>query len=332
MGLSVGELALLQYGDFDFVAHTVTISRSAVNEGRKLVPVSEEPRTVPMTDYVIWHLDKRGAQEKEKNCHVFTDSVEPPESFRRVESSFRKLLKPYMDTSELTAEALRSTFIRRCLQSNLNIETVSLLTGADKESIYRYFGMYIKATPMDIKQLDRFWHVGENKAIRHLNLLILGAGSLGHGVKEIAGMTGVFGIIKFLDDYEKGMDIIGKCTDYLSCLRTFPVAFPAFGDNNLRQIWTERLRQAGFLLPRLIHPSAIVSDNAEIGEGTIIMARATVNSDVKIEDACIMGPNSVAGSGSSIGGFSHLDSGCIVSRGACVPQKTVLEAGEVFRV
>ncbi len=330
LGLSIGEMAVLRYGDLDFTTHMVMVSQNAVSENRKLIPVSVEPRAIPMTDYVIWLLTRRGLQKKEKNYYVFTDSAELVESIRKIESSFRKLLSPWMDAADLSAEALRSTFIRRCLQSNLNIETVSLLTGVDKETLYRYFGMYIKATPMDIKRLDHYCRIGENRDIRHMNLLILGAGSHGHGVKEIAEMTGVFSAIKFLDDSEEGLDIIGKYEDYLSYFRAFPLAFPAFDDNDLREMWTKRLQQAGFLLPRLIHPSAIVSDDVEIGEGTIIMSQATVNSGVKIGNACIIAPNSMASFGCRIDNYCHLDSGCIVRRDAYVPEKTLVESREVY--
>ena len=111
----------------------------------------------------------------------------------------------------------------------------------------------------------------------------------------------------------------------------YPVAIPAFGDNHLRQVWLQRLRYSGFLLPRLIHHSAIVSDHVEIGEGTIIMAQATINSGAKIGEGCVIAPNAMVGFGSEIGSYAHLDSGCIVSKNARVPEEWSVESGEVFR-
>ena len=330
-GLSLGEIAALRYGDLNFTDHSIIITRSAKNSNRKLTSFPVERRVVPMTDYIFWILQRRGTDTKNRDHYIFTDSADEVESTRRIESRFRKLLNFSVDTKETSVEALRSTFVARCLESNLNIETVSELTGADMESIYRYFGRYIKATPSDIRRLDRYCRLDENENAKHLNLMILGAGSHGHGVMEIAKMTGVFGKIVFLDDNVAGTDILGKCTDYLSFQRDFPVAFPAFGDNELRAGWIERLQNAGFLIPRLVHPSAIVSDNVEIGEGSIIMAQATVNPDVKIGDGCILAPNSMVSFGSTIGRYSHLDSGCIVAKDVRVPEKTTIESGEVCK-
>ena len=331
-GLSFGEIAAIRYGDLDFQEHAVIVTHSAKNDNRKLTAVPVERRVVPMTDYLLWILQKRGADAKNKEHYIFTDSPEPVESSRRMESRFRKLLPPSMNARELSAEALRSTFVARCLESNLNIETVSKLTGADTESIYRYYGRYIKATPMDIRRLDRYCRQDVSENTRHLNLMILGAGSHGHGVLEIAKMTGVFEKIVFLDDTATGPDILGKCSDYLSFQRDFPVAFPAFGNNDLRAEWIEKLKNSGFLIPKLIHPSAIVSDNVEIGEGSIIMAQVTVNPGVKIGSGCILAPNAMVSFGSTIGRYSHLDSGCIVAKDVQVPEMTTIESGEVCKL
>lgn len=331
-GLSFGEIAAVRYGNLNFQEHTIIVTHSAKNDNRRLLAFPIECRVIPMTDYLLWILQKRGADSKNKEYYIFTDSAEPVESTRRIESRFRKLLPPSMNTVEASAEALRSTFVARCLESNLNIETVSELTGADPESIYRYFGQYIKATPMDIRRLDHYCRQDVSENTRHLNLMILGAGSHGHGVLEIAKMTGVFEKIVFLDDTATGSDILGKCSDYLSFQRDFPVAFPAFGDNDLRAAWIERLKNAGFLIPRLIHPSAIVSDNVEIGEGSIIMAQVTVNPGVKIGSGCILAPNAMVSFGSTIGCYSHLDSGCIVAKDVLVPEMTTIESGEVCKL
>lgn len=330
-GLSLGEIAALRYEDLDFVNHSITITRSARTSNRRLTVFPAQLRVVPMTDYIFWILKRRGADKKNGNHYLFTDSTDAVESTRRIEGRFRKLLSPSVDIKETPVEALRSTFVARCLETNLNIETVSKLTGADAESIYRYFGRYIRPVPLDIKRLDRYCRLDEKKNAKHLNLMILGAGSHGHGVMEIAKMTGVFGKIAFLDDNVAGGDVLGRCEDYLSFQREFPVAFPAFGENELRALWIERLQNAGFLIPRLVHPSAIVSGNVEIGEGTVIMAQVTVNPGAKIGDGCILAPNSMASFGSTIGSYSHLDSGCIVAKDVRVPEKTTIESGEICK-
>jgi acetyltransferase-like isoleucine patch superfamily enzyme len=50
----------------------------------------------------------------------------------------------------------------------------------------------------------------------------------------------------------------------------------AFGNNVLRKKWIEDLLEAGFKFPVLIHPTAYVSPSVEIGQGSIVCAKAVV--------------------------------------------------------
>ena len=62
-----------------------------------------------------------------------------------------------------------------------------------------------------------------------MNLLILGAGSHGHSVKEIAESLRMFQKISFLDDKITREDIIGKCSDALKYKEEYPCALVAMG-------------------------------------------------------------------------------------------------------
>ena len=66
-----------------------------------------------------------------------------------------------------------------------------------------------------------------------MNLLILGARSHGHSVKEIAESLRVFQKISFLDDKETVEYIIGKCSDALKFKDECPCAFVAIGNNEV---------------------------------------------------------------------------------------------------
>ena len=90
-------------------------------------------------------------------------------------------------------------------------------------------------------------------------LLVLGAGGLGRVVGEIALETGLYDRTVYLDDAVRGGEVIGKCGDYRSLVNTFPSAIAAFGDNRLRLFWTQKLQDAGFSVPTLVHPRAYVS-------------------------------------------------------------------------
>ena len=102
-------------------------------------------------------------------------------------------------------------------------------------------------------------------------LLILGAGGLGRMVGEVAAAQGCWDQIAFLDDAVHSSAVVGRCTDYLSLTGEYSQAVAAFGDNRLRLSWTEKLLEAGYSVPCVIHPSAIVSLSAVLGEGCLVL-------------------------------------------------------------
>lgn len=124
-------------------------------------------------------------------------------------------------------------------------------------------------------------------------LLVLGAGGHGKVVAETAQIMNKWSEIAFLDDRDCinnviGIPVIGKLNDYLTLSGEYDYAFVAFGDNKLRLNWIEKLEQAGFLVPSLIHPSSIISKTANISCGTIILAGTIINSSASIGVGCII--------------------------------------------
>lgn len=124
-------------------------------------------------------------------------------------------------------------------------------------------------------------------------LLILGAGGHGKVVSEIAQLMKQWEEIAFLDDREDipevlGIPIVGKLADLPALRSEYEYAFVAIGSNTARLKWTEKLNQHAFKIPILIHPSSTVSGKSTIGEGTVIMAGAVINTDATIGRSCII--------------------------------------------
>ena len=107
--------------------------------------------------------------------------------------------------------------------------------------------------------------VQDSFEVKMRKLLILGAGGMGRMVEETALQLG-YDDIAFLDDAKKEKDVIGKCCDYGEFLKSYDSAVAAFGDNNMRLLWTERLMEAGYQVPALVHPSAIEIGRASCRE------------------------------------------------------------------
>lgn len=129
-------------------------------------------------------------------------------------------------------------------------------------------------------------------------LVILGAGGYGNTVKDIAEQLG-YEVIQ-LDDADETHPL-ASFTEYVNSSTEF---IPAFGNNEFRLSWLDRLQDAGALLATLIHPTAYISPKAKIGEGIVVLPHAIVNTDVTIDRGCILNLGCM------------VDHGCIHRRGS----------------
>ncbi|OBZ09889.1 hypothetical protein A8L34_21330 [Bacillus sp. FJAT-27264] len=139
-------------------------------------------------------------------------------------------------------------------------------------------------------------------------LLILGAGGHGKAVADAAMATGSWSGIAFLDSNKNlkevlGFPIVGGIDDYTLFLERFPAAFVAIGHNKTRLLWLEKLEQAGFQIPTIIHPASTISRFSSIGSGSIVMAGVVVNAATTIGEGCILNTS------------SSIDHDCVVEKG-----------------
>lgn len=169
----------------------------------------------------------------------------------------------------------------------------------------------------------------EQKIPTRLNLLILGAGTHGRDVKEIAEMFRVFHKISFLDDKVTGEGIIGKCKDAMKFRNEYGCAFVAIGDNKKRKKYAKFLKERNFIIPNIISPMASISPNAELGEGVVAFPQCTVG-EAKIGDFVILASNSLVNSTAKVESFSRIDAGGIVLKGKRVPEGTLIKSGEIY--
>ena len=167
----------------------------------------------------------------------------------------------------------------------------------------------------------------KNICVREMKLLILGAGSHGHEVKELAESLHIFREIAFLDDDPAKAATLGPCKEFAQYVDRFPIAIPAVGDRAVRMRWLNELAQAGFVLPVLIHPSAVVSPSARIGYGTVICARAAVGSGAVVGSGCIISSSATIDRDMVILEGTHIPCGQAVSAKTRINQEGVLFYG-----
>jgi sugar O-acyltransferase (sialic acid O-acetyltransferase NeuD family) len=149
------------------------------------------------------------------------------------------------------------------------------------------------------------------------NIIILGAGGHGRVVAEAAEQEGIWDRIAFLDDRTDvlkvlGLDIVGKFDDYINLIDEFQFAVAAVGDNARRVHWLDKLKDAGYSTPVILHPKSYVSKYSTVGEGTVILAGAVINTNCRIGRACIININSCVDHDCEIGDGVHISSGAVV--------------------
>lgn len=160
-------------------------------------------------------------------------------------------------------------------------------------------------------------------------LLILGAGGFGQMVKETALLLG-YNEVVFLDDAYNGPDSAGRCCDYTILQEQYPKAVAAFGNNKTRLEWTDKLMEAGYEVPAIIHPSAIVAPSAKIEPGCFIMQRAVVNTNSEIQRGALINSGAIIDHDSVVEAGAHVCLGSIVKANCTIESGKKIEAGEVI--
>ena len=152
-------------------------------------------------------------------------------------------------------------------------------------------------------------------------LLILGAGGHGKVVADCALACG-WEDVAFLDDRYPQLSsighwpVIGKI-DFTAIDKTqYKHLALGVGNNKLRLKWLKQGVELGFVFPALLHPSAVVSPFASVGDGSVVFAKAVINVDAQIGRAVIINTASV------------VEHDCVVAD-ACHISPTACMAGEV---
>ena len=148
-------------------------------------------------------------------------------------------------------------------------------------------------------------------------------------VKETALLLG-YNEVVFLDDAYNGPDSAGRCCDYTILQEQYPKAVAAFGNNKTRLEWTDKLMEAGYEVPAIIHPSAIVAPSAKIEPGCFIMQRAVVNTNSEIQRGALINSGAIIDHDSVVEAGAHVCLGSIVKANCTIESGKKIEAGEVI--
>ena len=101
----------------------------------------------------------------------------------------------------------------------------------------------------------------------------------------------------------------------------------AIGDCNIREKVSKKLEQRGARFISIIHPTALISDTAEIGKGTVICPHAVISPDARIGEHCIVNIKSVVAHESRVGAFSILCCFCDVTGNCNIGKRVFMGSG-----
>ncbi|MCB2141093.1 acetyltransferase [bacterium] len=141
---------------------------------------------------------------------------------------------------------------------------------------------------------------------------IMGSGGHGRVVASIlrANHINIYGF--FDDSYTgsseiiQGAPLLGSFDDIMKGHDNIHEVYLALGNNLTRKKYFNFLLKKKFLLPSIIHPTAIIESDAGIGSSTTVCMAAIVGTEVRIGKGCIINTGCSVDHESTIGDFVHL--------------------------
>lgn len=138
-------------------------------------------------------------------------------------------------------------------------------------------------------------------------LLIIGAGGHAKVVCDVA--KDYYNEIVFADDDKKGLTVLGCDVTYTveEALNGEKSDFiVAIGNNDVREKLFFKFAKNGFNPVTLIHSSAVIGEEVEIGKGSVVFGGAVINAQASIGCGCIVNTGASVDHDCEIGNFSHV--------------------------
>jgi sugar O-acyltransferase (sialic acid O-acetyltransferase NeuD family) len=152
------------------------------------------------------------------------------------------------------------------------------------------------------------------------DLVLWGAGGHGKVVLDVARAMGVFKTISFIDDVCEQQAREFCACQVLAASRCLQLLkgkgcaqyLVSVGKNETRAVCFQQALENGLVPATLVHPSAVISPSARLGEGTVVMPRVVINAGAQIGRNCIVNTAAVVEHDCRIGDHVHLSPGVLL--------------------
>ncbi len=164
---------------------------------------------------------------------------------------------------------------------------------------------------------------GHSGASTLLRLVIIGAGGFGREcqgiVEAVNSVRPTWDFVGFVDDREPDPDLLRRQGGrWLGPPRDIGMHAPshfvaAVSDPSLRRTWSEEAEMAGLLPATLIHPTATVGRDVELGRGTVVASHSSLTTNIRVGAHVQIDQNVAIGHDAILGSFSRINPGATIS-------------------
>lgn len=198
---------------------------------------------------------------------------------------------------------------------------------------------------------------GSRKPVLKRNVLVVGSSGHAAVVVDCLEKQGLYRVVGWVDSFRLagvsafGYEVLGAEQDVPTLMREFDVwgVVVAIGDNWARSQVVARLvrRVSELRFPVVVHPAAQIARGVTVGDGSVVLAGAIINSKASVGRWCILNtkssldhesimgdfaslaPAATTGGRVTIGGYSAIGLGASVIQGLRIGDHSVIGAGAV---
>ena len=175
------------------------------------------------------------------------------------------------------------------------------------------------------------------------DVIVVCGGRLGKMSVELLKLNRAYNIHGFVDDIAKpgdtlmGVPFLGSIDElatlkkdgYIAAINTYGSVVSSNTDElfHARKTLFGKIKDAGFILPTLIHPSAQVAPTAQLGEGVLVFENAVIGPDTLIGDNCIINTGAIVSHDCKIHNHARISPGAILAGGVTVGENSLVGMG-----